>query len=79
MDYLKTIFSFFGGWPIGKNDRNNDKVQSLDWTKMYVYMEKNWKIPTILDTGLSINYMNTSQYILTVVYKPRCIRRRFFD
>lgn len=66
-EYLKSIFSLFGGWPIGKKD-HSDKLQSLDWMKMYVYMEKNWKVPTILDTGLSINYMNTSQYVLMVVF-----------
>lgn len=65
MEYLKSIVSLFGGWPIGKNDYSN-KLQSLDWMKIYIYMEKSWKVPTILDTGISINYMNTSQYILMV-------------
>lgn len=66
VNYLKSIISLFGGWPIGKND-HNDKLQSLDWMKIYIYMENNWKVSTILDTGLSINYMNTSQYILMVI------------
>lgn len=62
---MKSIVSLFGGWPIGKND-HGDKLQSLDWMKIFIYMEKNWKVPTILDTGISINYMNTSQYVLMV-------------
>lgn len=65
MEYIKSIVTLFGGWPIGKYDRS-EKLQSLDWVKIYVYMEKNWKVSTILDTGISINYMNTSQYILMV-------------
>jgi len=65
IEYLKSIISLFGGWPIGQNDYS-DKLQSLDWMKMYIYMEKNWKVSTILDTGISINYLNTSQYILMV-------------
>jgi hypothetical protein len=69
-EYLKSVMSMFGGWPIGKYD-HSDKLQSLDWIKMYIYMEKNWKVPTILDTGISINYMNTSQYILMVSVRTR--------
>lgn len=65
IEYLKSIISLFGGWPIGQND-HSEKLQSLDWMKMYIYMEKNWKVSTILDTGISINYLNTSQYILMV-------------
>lgn len=65
IEYIKSIISLFGGWPIGKND-HSDKLKSLDWMKIYIYIEKNWKVPTILDTGISINYMNTSQYILMV-------------
>lgn len=65
MGYLKSIISLFGGWPIGNNEQN-DKLQTLDWMKIYIYMEKNWKVPTILDIGLSVNYMNTSQYVLMV-------------
>jgi len=64
-EYLKSIISLFGGWPIGQNDYS-DKLQSLDWMKMYIYMEKNWKVSTILDIGISINYLNTTQYILMV-------------
>lgn len=67
MEYLKSIIHLFGGWPIGKND-HNEKLQSLDWMKVYIYMENNWKISTILDIGLSINFMNTSQYILMVIF-----------
>lgn len=70
MKYLKSVVSLFGGWPIGKYDYS-DKLQSLDWIKMYIYMEKNWKVSTILDTGISINYMNTSQYILMVSVHTR--------
>jgi len=68
MEYLKSIIYLFGGWPTGKND-HNEKLQSLDWMKVYVYMENNWKISTILDIGLSINFMNTSQYILMVIFE----------
>ncbi|XP_025409437.1 neprilysin-1-like [Sipha flava] len=76
-EYLKSVMSMFGGWPIGKYD-HSDKLQSLDWIKMYIYMEKNWKVPTILDTGISINYMNTSQYILMIGQPDLMIPRSMF-
>lgn len=65
IEYVKSTISLFGGWPIGNHDRN-EKLHSLDWMKIYVYIEKNWKVSTVLDIGISVNYMNTSQYILTV-------------
>ncbi|XP_050540136.1 neprilysin-4-like [Daktulosphaira vitifoliae] len=65
IEYLKSVILLFGGWPIGKHEKNN-KLEFLDWTKIYIYLEKNWKIPTILETGITVNYMNTSQYILMI-------------
>ncbi|KAL4119749.1 hypothetical protein QTP88_012533 [Uroleucon formosanum] len=77
IEYLKSIISLFGGWPIGQNDYS-EKLQSLDWMKMYIYMEKNWKVSTILDTGISINYLNTSQYILMIGQPDLMLPRSMF-
>lgn len=77
IEYLKSIISLFGGWPIGKNDYS-EKLQSLDWLKMFIYMEKNWKVSTILDTGISINYLNTSQYILMIGQPDLMLPRSMF-
>ncbi|XP_026812651.1 neprilysin-11-like isoform X1 [Rhopalosiphum maidis] len=77
IEYLKSIVSLFGGWPIRQNDYS-DKLQSLDWIKMYIYMEKNWKVSTILDTGISVNYLNTSQYILMIGQPDLMLPRSMF-